>query len=91
MIREHYFFITIVGIFVLFILGVTITGTKQTVTGYYVKDIMFCEPMTCSERGLEPSRSFYCDEDLCYRDCYQNGNLIEMATFCEKGLKHVTQ
>ncbi|MBD3311927.1 hypothetical protein GF352_00505 [archaeon] len=91
MIKDHHLFLAIVGVFALFVLGVTIPNLEASTTGYYVKETMFCEPMSCSERGLGPGGSFYCDKNNCYRDCYQDGELIEMATFCEKGLKLVTE
>ena len=88
MIKEHYLFITVIASFSLLLTGLLTIGSVNTTesTGYFVRDTMFCEPMTCIERGLEPSGRFYCDKDKCYRDCYQDGVLIEMATFCEKAL-----
>ena len=80
MLREHYLFITIIGLFVLLTIGLTITGLKE-VTGYSVK-VASCEPMTCAKRGLEPTGNYYCDQDKCYRDCIQEGVIIKSATFC---------
>jgi hypothetical protein len=82
MLKEHYAFISITTFFAILVLGATIVGFHE-VTGYYVSDSL-CEPMTCLQRGLEPAGRFYCDNNRCYRDCYQNGALIEMAVFCEK-------
>ena len=90
MIKDHYLFITVIASFSLLLIGLLAAGPVSTApTGHYVRDTMFCEPMTCSERRLESSGSFYCDKNKCYRDCYQDGVLIEMATFCEKTLKLV--
>jgi len=90
MIKDHYLFIAVIGCFGILLIGLLGVGFQQgTTTGYYVRDIMFCEPMTCAQRQLEPAGRFYCDKDKCYRDCYQDGVLIEMATFCEKALVEV--
>ena len=88
MIRDHYLFIIIASVFIFLIIGITISSMPE-ITGYYIRDVMFCEPMTCSGRGLDASGRFYCDAKYCYRDCYQASTLIEMATFCEKELKQV--
>ena len=85
MIKEHYLFITIVAFFALLITGLTVSGLNG-VTGYSVKEYKpsSCEPITCVERGLEPAGRYYCNEIKCYRDCIQDGVVIEGATFCEK-------
>jgi len=86
MIKDHYLFITIAAFFAMLLVGLTFTGIEE-ITGYYTKDTSFCEPLTCKERGLVPAGEFYCSKftNKCYRHCYQNGVLIEKATFCEKG------
>ena len=84
MIKEHWLFLTIFGFTILLIVGITIQGLH--LTGYSVArpaKPLYCEPLSCEARGLEPG-NFYCDETMCYRDCYQNGVLIEKATFCKK-------
>ncbi len=73
-------FIAIMSFFISLTFLITITGLPRT--GYFVKNA--CEPMNCELRGLEPSGNYYCDESMCYRDCYQGDVLIKMATFCDK-------
>ncbi|MFA5405906.1 MAG: hypothetical protein WC307_00915 [Candidatus Nanoarchaeia archaeon] len=83
MIKEHYAFITISLATIFLISGLTISGVNQEITGYYVNNNS-CEPMTCEELGLEPTGFMKCEGSICYRNCYQDSVLIEMATFCER-------
>ena len=81
MLKEHWLFFSIISIALLYIVVVTIENIQTT--GYSVAKIQYCVPMKCETRGMEPGK-FYCDAKMCYRNCYQNGVLIEKATFCEK-------
>ncbi len=88
MLRDHYLFLIILGVFFTLILGATFAGIKEfKTTAYAVSKVMYCEPMSCSDRGLMPTGKFYCDKDKCYRDCYQGDVVIKMATFCSKSVE----
>ncbi|HLE06633.1 MAG TPA: hypothetical protein VI790_04720 [Candidatus Nanoarchaeia archaeon] len=86
MLSEHYLFIGVSVIGLALILSATVIGVNEGITGNAIRQLT-CEPKTCAERGLEPAGIFYCDKNNCYRDCYQENEIIERATFCKKELK----
>ncbi len=77
MIKEHWVFICLMSFLILTVIAITMRGLNHPTGSHY------CIPLDCRQMGLEPG-GFHCDEHRCYRDCFQNGTLIERATFCEK-------